>query len=992
MNRPPLWGRIAEPTQPAKQKGCAAWLKETAMLMFKTLRSRAMLSVGVVLLLILGIAVYRAYERRGADIAATFTQLELQANSLTTHHADLLRNTYAFIEILLARQDVSAFGAGQACSDTMASLLARESAYDNIGLVTPDGLTTCNGRNNPAFDLSDRPYFQQALRESGTIAGEPNLAPGTGNWVLPFARAVRGESGGVEGVLVTNISLPNLVDEAARAQPFDSARIGVVNAAGIVLAHYPDPKRMTGQDISAEPFFQTMLTTGGNGSSEEAGLDGAPRIYAFTRLPETDASPVYVWVSLYKDVVTANADAQFVQAIVLSALIALVCFTLLWFAWNRQVLHPLSAIMDAARRLSAGDYKARSGVRPSSQELGTLATMFDDMAESLASNAEILQLNRALRVLSDCAKNVVRAQDEQELLDGICRTIVESGNYGYCWLGFAENDERASLRIAAKYGQVLDDAVRDARQSWKEGSGPGAIAIRTGQRQVLQDMHTAPESQWRQIALDKGLRSAVALPLHDESGTAFGVIVIFAGKTHVFTEPELTLLDELAEDLTFGILTRRAAQEGRALAEHLAKVDTVTGLPNRVELLAHLEKFIRRASAGNERIAVLSVNVDRLTEVQDAIGIAGVDNVLRQFATRLSDHMGGIHFVARNSGGSIAIVAPLAVEAPAAVARVVHDLAETAFEYAGIPIDMQTTIGVALFPEHGNDADTLLRHADMAVRRARGAGVVYAVYAGTEDSENPQNLIMLPGLRKAVREDQLVLFYQPKVSTLMPAVIGVEALVRWRHPERGMIPPGVFIPLAERTGIIKPLTYWVIGAALRQLARWQRDGGGTRIAVNVSQNNLRDPDFFEQFIALPEKNGAKLEGLDIELTESALMEDPTHTRALLQRLSDLGVRIFIDDFGTGYSSLAYLATLPIHALKIDRSFVIQMDEPRYRTIVESTISMAHSLGMKVVAEGAETAEVVVALTALGCDEIQGYVYSKPLPVEELDPWCARFGK
>ncbi len=966
------------------------------MVILRSLRSRAMLSVGIVLLLILGIAVYRAYDRRDDDLAITAVQLEQQVGAIAIRHADILRNTYNFIDALLTNLDVDTFGAGQSCRDAMAKLLAREPAYDNIGLATPAGSTTCNGRNNAAIDLSAQAYFQQALGSSGTVTSEPLLAPGTGNWVMPFARAVRSESGNVEGVLVATISLPSLVDEAGRSQPLQSARIGVVNTDGIVLAHYPDPKRMTGQDISAEPFFQAMAASQGRGTGEEPGLDGAPRIYAFARLPETDARPVYVWVSLYKDVVTTNADAQFVQAVILSALIAVGCFTFLWFGWNRQVLLPLSAIMSAGRRLSAGDYQARSGVRPATEELGTLATMFDSMAESLASSAEVLQLNRALRVLSGCAKNVVRAHDEQELLDGVCRIIVETGNYGYAWVGFATNDERGSLKIAAWHGGVLDDIVKTAQQSWKEGTGPAAVAIRSGQRQVLQDLgvDTAPLSKWRQIALERGFRSTVALPLRNEEGTVFGVIAIFAGKTHVFTDAELDLLDELAEDFTFGILTRRAALEGQrtgALAEHLAKVDSVTGLPNRVELIAHLDRFIQRAAGGSERMAVLSVNVDRLTEVQDAIGIAGVDDVLRQFAKRLSGHMAGIHFVARNSGGSIAIVAPLAVEAPAAVARVVHDLAEAPFEYAGIPIDMQTTIGVALFPEHGNDADTLLRHADIAVRRARGAGVVYGVYAGTDDSENPQNLILLSGLRKAIREDQLVLFYQPKISTTAPAVIGVEALVRWRHPERGMIPPGVFIPLAERTGLIKPLTYWVIGAALRQLARWQRDGGGTRIAVNVSHNNLRDPDFFEHFIALPDKNGAKLEGLDIEITESALMEDPAQTRALLQRISDLGVRIFIDDFGTGYSSLAYLATLPIHALKVDRSFVIQMDQPRYRTIVESTISMAHSLGMKVIAEGVETMELVTALAELSCDEIQGYIYSKPLPAEELDPWCKRFG-
>lgn len=965
------------------------------MMLFRSLRSRAMLSVAIVMLFIMGIAIYRAYDRRNDDTSDALAQLAAQTNSLATRHADIVRNTSTFIEALLTDLSVSAFVSAQSCVDAMARIMLRESVYNNIGIATLAGNTECNGRATPAQDLSDRAYFQQALRSSSTVAGEPVLAPGTGHWVLPFARAIRGSSGNVEGVMVATVSLMYLVDELARTKTMETARIGVVSADGIVLAHYPDPGRMVGQDITSEQFFTTMVAMGGEGTGEEAGLDGVDRIYAFTKLPATETFPVYAWVSVYKRDVTALADAQFVQAIMLSGLLAALCFTFLWFAWERLVLRPLTAIEVAARRLSAGDYLARSGVRPATEELGTLATIFDDMADSLASNAEVLQLNRALRVLSSCAKNVVRASNEQELLDGVCRTFIESGNYCYVWVGFAENDERGTLSVAAWSGDIIDDVVIHNERSWKDGPDPSSIAIRTGQRQVVQDVEADPEKMpaWRQTFLDRGIRSIVVLPLI-KKGKAFGVISIFADKPHAFTEEELVLLDELAEDFTFGILTRRAAlasQRTEELVEQLAKVDVVTGLPNRIELIAHLDRFINRVGAENAGFAVLSVSVDRLIDVQDAIGIAGVDNVLRQFANRLSGHMAGIHFVARNSADSIAIIAPLAVEAPDAVAKAVQELAELPYEFAGIPVDMQPTVGVAIFPEHGKDADTLLRRADIAVRRAHEVGAVYGVYAGSDDSENPQNLIMLSGLRTAIREDHLVLHYQPKVSTSSPTVTAVEALVRWQHPERGMIPPGLFIPLAERTGIIKPLTYWVIGAALRQLAVWQRDGGGMRIAVNVSHNNLRDPDFYEQFIALPEQNGARLEGLDIEMTESALMDDPERTRELLLRLSGLGVRIFIDDFGTGYSSLAYLATLPIHALKIDRSFVIQLAEPRYRTIVESTISMAHSLGMKVVAEGVETMQLVQALAEMGCDEIQGYVYSKPLPVADLEPWCARFG-
>ena len=972
----------------------------TAMNKLRSLRSRMLLGAAAVLVLLTGISQYRAEERRLSEIDDAYVKLQFQVDAIARRHADILRNTHTLFMALLTDLDVKTFGTGDSCRNAMNDLLARESTLDNIGLAQLDGNTTCNGRNFQSVDLARLPFFQQALRVNDTVVGTPMIAPNTGNWVLPFARAIRDGRGNPEAVLAASISLSNLLDEFSQTEFVKTARMGIVDADGMVLAHYPDAARMVGRNISTEHFFNTIIAAGGRGTAEAPGLDGQPRLFAFAQLPETDEKPVYVWVSSFKKVITANSDQLYLKTMAINLTIAIVLFLVFWLTWEGQVMRPLLALTQAARDLRAGDYQARSGLAPSDNEFGTLARMFDEMAESLSSKAEILQLNRALRVLSSCAENVVRARDEQELLDSVCRTVVELGEYAYAWIGFAEDDERGSIHVVASYGGVLDDVILNARPTWKEGEdrmGSVAEAISTGRRQVSQD-HAAADvstlSPWRKVVMKRGMNASVSFPLKFE-GQVKGVLSILAGKTHVFTEAELALLEKLADDLTYGVNTRRVElerQRAEALAERLAKVDTVTELPNRIELIDHLQKHIKRTPGTDEPVAVLLVSIDRLTDVQDAIGIAGVDDVLRQFATRLSAQMAGIHYVARNSADSIAIVSPLAIEKPDSVARVVTGLVEEPIEYAGIPIGLQVTVGAALYPEHGDDADTLLRHADIAVRDARTAGNHFGIYRGVSESENPQNLILLAALRRGIRDDELVLYYQPKVSTSSTAVIGAEALVRWQQPERGMVPPGQFIPLAERTGLIKSLTYWVLGAAMRQTNLWQQRGGGTRIAVNVSQYNLRDPEFYEQFVNLPAKFGAKLENLDIEITESALMVDPHHTRALLERLCGLGVRVFIDDFGTGYSSLAYLATLPIHALKIDRSFVIKMHEPRFHTIVHSTISMAHSLDMKVVAEGVETLDLVEELAALGCDEIQGYVYSKPLPAEELEHWREQFSR
>jgi diguanylate cyclase len=294
-----------------------------------------------------------------------------------------------------------------------------------------------------------------------------------------------------------------------------------------------------------------------------------------------------------------------------------------------------------------------------------------------------------------------------------------------------------------------------------------------------------------------------------------------------------------------------------------------------------------------------------------------------------------------------------------------------------------------MYPAHGASADALIRRSDIAVRRARTAGIEYALYSGTGETETPQRLILLAELRKAIKDDELLLYYQPKIDVRARAVSAVEALVRWPHPARGMVPPKDFIPQAEQTGLIKPLTDWVLGAAWKQISHWQRLGIEMPIAVNVSPNTLRDPDFLKQLVALGTQAGARLDLLQLEITESALMEDPEQSHEVLSRIRDLGIQIFLDDFGTGYSSLSYIAALPIHAVKIDRSFIIRMmQHERHRAVVIAAISLAHSLGMTVTAEGVETADQAKAVIELGCDEIQGFFFSKPLPAPEFIRWKA----
>jgi EAL domain-containing protein (putative c-di-GMP-specific phosphodiesterase class I) len=309
------------------------------------------------------------------------------------------------------------------------------------------------------------------------------------------------------------------------------------------------------------------------------------------------------------------------------------------------------------------------------------------------------------------------------------------------------------------------------------------------------------------------------------------------------------------------------------------------------------------------------------------------------------------------------------------------------FSIGGVRVDIAATIGVSLYPQDGKDGQQLMRHADVAMHEAKKAAKRYAFYRREQDEDRAQRLTMVGELRRALEANELTLYYQPKVSMRDGRVCGAEALVRWIHPERGMLPPDEFISLAEYSGLIRPLTDWVIGAALRQSSLWRSKGLVLPVAVNLSAHNLRDGALVQKIEHLLAEWDAKPGWLELEITEGAMMEDPEGALDILKRLREMGILLFIDDFGTGYSSLGYLKKLPVDAVKIDKSFVIDMTEdPDSEVIVRTTISLGHELGLKVVAEGVENRTAFDRLATLNCDVAQGYFMSKPLPSEALELW------
>ena len=429
-------------------------------------------------------------------------------------------------------------------------------------------------------------------------------------------------------------------------------------------------------------------------------------------------------------------------------------------------------------------------------------------------------------------------------------------------------------------------------------------------------------------------------------------------------------------------LRRRQRQD-----QHAAAHDALTGLGNRM-LLA--ERADQALAAGDEDgvVALLLLDLERFKEINDTLGHHAGDELLVAVAARLREACRSRDTIARLGGDEFAMLLtglPTADSAVTMASRLLDRLRQPV-TVEGLVVDVDASVGVALAPEHGEDLPTLLRCADVAMYDAKRASAGVALYDVTTDPREAQQLHLLGELRQALANDELRLFYQPK-SSAGGQVNQVEALLRWQHPERGLLGPAHFVPLAERTSLVRPMTTWVLREAARQAAAWRKQGHDLQVAVNVSPRNLVDDDLPNLVLEAATAVDIPVSSLQIEITETAVMADPARATQVLARLRSMGVQVAIDDFGVGYTSLSYLATLPVQTIKIDRRFVADLlDSNVDEAVVRNVIHLAHDLGMTTVAEGVETPEVWQRLNQLGCEQIQGYILTRPLPSDDLLQW------
>ena len=881
------------------------------------------------------------------------------------------------------------------CNDRLAELHGGHPHYTNLGVVTPSGDLFCNSRPiSRKINIADRSYFKRAVQTASFAVGDYQIGRVTGEPAINFGFPVYDPNGRLQSVVYAALNLTWLAQLLEGVDLPTGSTLSVIDGNGVVLGSYPGTKEWIGKSIQDSLLFRAVLNHSGKGTVEVPGFDGVKRLYAFAPLLDNSGGHVYVAVGIPTAVAFASANKNFQRSVILMLAAAALALMAAWIGGNVFILRRVKALTTAAGRLAKGDLTARSGLRHDTEELGLLARTFDDMAVALQ------RVNRAHKTLSAGNRTVVRAKDEQTLLEEMCRVIVEVGGYRLAWIGYAEHDEHKTVRVAAQFGfdggiEALLKAVGNV--SWADvdrGQGPAGSTIRTGKKGVIRNLRDDPNfAPWREEVTKRGYASCATFPLL-VNDRAIGALSIYSQEADAFDAEELDLLDEAARDLSFGISVLRTRMEhdrAHATIERMSYYDALTGLPNHPHFETRLRESLVEAAPRNQLLGLFVIGLNRLREINDALGFHQGDVLLKEVGARIRAVVRGEAMVARMRGDEFSVLLPTHnVDEPAEVAQQIMNALAKPFTVGDLKIDLSAALGISLYPEHGTEAALLMRRADVAMQQAKRSGKNFGIYTGEQDGESARRLSMAGELRRAIEEDELLLYYQPKIDMRTNQVCGVEALVRWRHPSRGMIPPDEFIGLAEYTGLIKPLSSWVVNAALRQSSAWRQMGVKLPVAVNMSPRNLHDDELIYEMDQLFAAWRADPGWIEIEITEGAVMQDPDGALQVLKRLKAMGIMLFIDDFGTGYSSLGYLKKLPVDSVKIDKTFVSDMlADADSAAIVRSTIGLAHDLDLKVVAEGVESEAIMQMLTALGCDVAQGYHISKPMPPEQFPEWFER---
>ena len=683
----------------------------------------------------------------------------------------------------------------------------------------------------------------------------------------------------------------------------------------------------------------------------------------------------------------------------------LFCLLLAAMLWNtkRKLYSILGASVDQLHgliaRLGGADGAAPISVADGMQDsvLGWLSEtqikLTRSDAERDAAQEKNQRLTQLYAALSQCNQAIVRCTGETELFAQICRAIVVHGGMKMAWIGLLDEKGR-QIRPVASYGSgtdYLDGLEMSLDQTLPWGSGPISRAFHQREPFWCQDFqHDLATAYWRERGALFGWAASAALPLHLD-GAIIGFLNPYAGVTDAFDEGARQLLLEMAVDIDFALKNfAREAERKQAdeQIQYLAHFDALTGLPNREQLHDRAQYAVSLAQRSGESVALMFLDLDHFKNINDTLGHSIGDALLVGLAKRLRSALRDEDTVSRMGGDEFSfLLYGVDAQGAATVAQKLLDVIGMPLQIGLHDLTVTASIGIALYPGDGADMETLFKNADAAMYRVKQEGRHgYRFFTAEMQLRSARNLQLINALRRALELEQFEVHYQPQVSLQDGRIVGAEALLRWTDRELGAVSPAEFIPLAEDSGLILPIGEWVLRHAARQAKAWMVQGQAPLVmAVNLSAVQFRHADLPSLVTRILEEEGLPPEYLELELTEGVAMHDPQGAITTMNNLHQRGVRMSIDDFGTGYSSLSHLKKFKIYKLKIDQSFVRDIcTDPEDKAIVGAIIHMAKSLGLQTIAEGVETVGQLAYLREQGCDEMQGYYYSRPLAADAFE--------